>query len=44
MELDRQGINLVIGPVFYKNLIYLDQVNNLTFLSLQTKHLVFQKM
>ena len=43
MELDRQGINLVIGPVFYKNLIYLDQVNNLTFLSFTNKTLSLPK-
>ena len=31
------GINIVIGPVFYKSLIYLDEVENITFLSLTNK-------
>ena len=33
IELDKLGINLVIGPVFYENLAYLDEVKNITFLS-----------
>ena len=36
-ELQRMGINVVIGPIFYKNLIYLDEVENITFLSLTNK-------
>tara|TARA_B100001057_G_scaffold79774_1_gene74923 strand:- start:245 stop:1399 length:1155 start_codon:yes stop_codon:yes gene_type:complete len=36
-EFDELGINLVIGPVFYKNLVYLDEVSNLTFLSFTNK-------
>ena len=37
MKLNNLGVNLVIGPVFYKNLIYLDQVKDLTFLSFTNK-------
>ncbi len=44
LELDNLGINLVIGPVFYKNLTYLDQVKNLTFLSFTNKTLNLPKM
>jgi hypothetical protein len=37
MELKKNGINLVIGPVFYKNLEYLDEVKDVTFLSFTNK-------
>ena len=37
IELEKIGINLVIGPVFYKNLIYLDEIKSITFLSLTNK-------
>ena len=37
IELSDLGINLVIGPVFYENLIHLDQVKDLTFLSFTNK-------
>ena len=37
IELEKLGINLVIGPVFYKNLIYLDEIKSITFLSLTNK-------
>ena len=30
-EFELMGINLVIGPVFYNNLIYLNEINNITF-------------
>jgi len=43
IEFEKMGINLVIGPVFYKNLIYLDEVNNITFLSLTNKTLDLPK-
>ena len=43
IELDKLGINLVIGPVFYKNLSYLDEVKNLTFLSFTNKTLNLPK-
>src|SRR6056300_243232 len=39
IELNQLGINLIIGPVFYKNLIYLDEVKNVTFLSFKNKNL-----
>ena len=39
IELDRLGVNIVIGPVFYENLIYLNEVKNLTFLSFTNKTL-----
>ena len=37
------GINLVIGPIFYENIVYLDEVNNITFLSLTNKTLELPK-
>jgi len=42
-ELQEAGINLVIGPVFYENLIYLNEINNITFLSLTNKTLDLPK-
>ena len=39
IELEKMGISLVIGPVFYESLTYLNEVNNLTFLSLTNKTL-----
>ena len=36
-EFEKMGINIVIGPVFYKNLIYLDEIKNITFLSFTNK-------
>ena len=39
LELEKMGISLVIGPVFYKNLAYLNEVKNITFLSLTNKTL-----
>ena len=36
-ELQDMGINIVIGPVFYKSLIYLDEVDDMTFISLTNK-------
>ena len=36
-ELDKLGIKIVIGPVYNKNLIYLDELSELTFLSLTNK-------
>jgi len=43
IELNQLGINLIIGPVFYENLIYLDEVKNVTFLSLTNKTLDLPK-
>tara|TARA_Y100000741_G_C18243427_1_gene554535 strand:+ start:14 stop:1168 length:1155 start_codon:yes stop_codon:yes gene_type:complete len=37
-EFKDEGINLVIGPVFQDNLIFLDQLNEMTFLSLTNKN------
>jgi len=31
IKLEQMGINIVIGPVFYENIIYLDEVKNITF-------------
>ena len=39
MELKEMGIKIVIGPVFYKSLIYLDEVKDVIFLSLTNKTL-----
>ena len=43
IELQQNGINLVIGPIFYENLVYLDEVQNLTFLSFTNKTLGLPK-
>ena len=43
LELDEMGISLAIGPVFHKNLLFLDQVKNITFLSLTNKTLDLHK-
>ena len=37
LELKDMGINIIIGPVFYKNLIHLDDLKDITFLSLTNK-------
>ena len=42
-ELANSGIKIVIGPVFNKNLIYLDELNELTFLALTNKNDNFSK-
>ncbi len=36
-EFKEMGINVVIGPIFHKNLIFLEKVENITFLSLTNK-------
>ena len=36
-EFQDMGINIVIGPVFYKSLIYLDEIVDMTFISLTNK-------
>ncbi len=38
-ELYDQGIKIIIGPVFNKNLIYLDELNEVTFLSLSNTNI-----
>ena len=43
LELEKMGISLVIGPVFHKNLAYLNEVENITFLSLTNKTLDLPK-
>ena len=43
LELEKMGITLVIGPVFYENLLYLKDVENITFLSLTNKTLNLPK-
>ncbi len=43
IELNSIGIKLVIGPVFYENLVYLDEVKDLTFLSFTNKTLDLPK-
>jgi len=42
-ELKQIGINIIIGPVFYENLIYLEEVTDLTFLSFTNKTLDLPK-
>ena len=43
IELEKIGVNLVIGPVFYESLLYLGEVKNITFLSLTNKTLDIPK-
>ena len=43
LELEKMGINLVIGPIFHKNLIFLKEVESITFLSLTNKTLDLSK-
>jgi hypothetical protein len=43
LELKNLGINLIIGPVFYKNLSYLGDVKDVTFLSFTNKTLDLPK-
>jgi len=43
IELNQIGINLIIGPVFYENLIYLDEVKDAIFLSFTNKTLDLPK-
>jgi hypothetical protein len=42
-ELKEMGVRIVIGPIFYENLMYLDEINDLTFLSLTNKTLDLPK-
>ena len=37
-ELSQLGVKIIIGPVFNENLIYLDKLNDITFLSLTNKY------
>ena len=43
IELKNLGVQVVIGPVFFKSLTYLDEVKELTFLSLTNKTLDLPK-
>jgi len=36
-EFENLGINIVIGPIFYESLEKLDEINNITFISLTNK-------
>ena len=42
-DLNDKGIKIVIGPIFNKNLIYLDELKDMTFLSLTNKTLELPK-
>ena len=42
-ELREMGVKIVIGPVFYESLTYLDEIEDLTFLSLTNKTLDLPK-
>ena len=42
-ELKEMGIKVIIGPVFYESLAYLDEMKDLTFLSLTNKNLDLPK-
>ena len=42
-ELKEMGIKVIIGPVFYESLSYLDEMKDLTFLSLTNKNLDLPK-
>ncbi len=43
IQFNQLGINLVIGPVFYENLEYLNEVKDVTFLSFTNKTLELPK-
>ena len=38
-ELELEGVKIVIGPIFNNNLIYLDELNEMIFLSLTNKNI-----
>tara|TARA_B100001057_G_scaffold426233_1_gene450175 strand:- start:3214 stop:4368 length:1155 start_codon:yes stop_codon:yes gene_type:complete len=42
-ELKEMGIKIVIGPIFYESLTYLDEIEGITFLSLTNKTLNLPK-
>ena len=39
IELKELGVQIVIGPIFYKNLVYLNELQSMLFLSLTNKTL-----
>ena len=42
-DLDKLGVKIVIGPIFNKNLVYLDELTEMTFISLTNKTLNIPK-
>ena len=42
-ELKQMGVKIVIGPIFYESISYLDEIKDLTFLSLTNKTLDLPK-
>jgi ABC-type branched-subunit amino acid transport system substrate-binding protein len=42
-ELNQMGVGIVIGPVFYESITYLDEIKDITFLSLTNKTLDLPK-
>ncbi|MDB3970648.1 ABC transporter substrate-binding protein [Candidatus Pelagibacter sp.] len=42
-ELKQMGVRIVIGPIFYESIIYLDEIKDITFLSLTNKTLDLPK-
>jgi len=42
-ELEQMGVKVVIGPVFYESISYLDEIKDITFLSLTNKTLDLPK-
>ncbi len=42
-ELKQMGVKIVIGPVFYESITYLDEIKDITFLSLTNKTLDLPK-
>jgi len=38
-ELHKQGVKIILGPVFNKNLVYLDELSEITFLSLSNTNI-----
>ena len=42
-ELKQMGVKVVIGPIFYESITYLDEMKDLTFLSLTNKTLDLPK-
>ena len=39
IELKNMGVKIIIGPIFYKSLLYLDEIKDITFVSLTNKTL-----
>ena len=42
-ELQQMGVRIVIGPIFYESITYLDEIKDITFLSLTNKTLDLPK-